>query len=155
MAHVDLIVFLRIEHAAERRTDAQHREVVAGHDLRFESFGPVVDADRHAHEPPAEDLGQGFGLLLEILVDGVQCILVPMLLPMFEPRWKSITSSSGALTGSLRSRTWSIRVKIAVLAPIPRASDRMATMAKSGLRRSPRSARRRSDAAFISCLDGP
>ena len=35
-------------------------------------------------------------------------------------------------------------VNIAVLAPMPRASDRIATVAKRGLRRSPRMASRRS-----------
>ena len=67
-----------------------------------------------------------------------------MLLPLCGPSWWSMTSSSGALTGSLRSRIWSISVKIAVFAPIPSASDRMATAAKSGLRPSPRNARRTS-----------
>src|SRR5262245_43350161 len=56
-----------------------------------------------------------------------------------------MTSSSGARTGSLRSSTWSMSVKIAVLAPIPSASERIATAANSGLRRRPRTARRRSD----------
>src|SRR4029079_15149033 len=37
-----------------------------------------------------------------------------------------------------------MRVKMAVLAPMPSASDRIATVANSGLRRSPRAARRRS-----------
>src|SRR5262245_53133460 len=72
-----------------------------------------------------------------------------MLLPMFEPRWYSITSCSGAATGSLRNRIWSISVKMAVLAPMPRASERIATAAKSGLRRSPRIARRRSDSELL------
>ena len=68
-----------------------------------------------------------------------------MLLPLCGPAGRASTSWSGrALTGSLRSRIWSISVKIAVLAPMPSASDRMATVANSGLRRSPRSARRRS-----------
>src|SRR3954451_10832061 len=55
-----------------------------------------------------------------------------------------MTSSSGAFTGSLRSRIWSSSVKMAVLAPMPSASDRMATIENSGLRRRPRSARRKS-----------
>jgi hypothetical protein len=42
-----------------------------------------------------------------------------------------------------------------VLAPMPRASDRIATVANSGLRRSPRIARRRSDSELVTwCLDG-
>src|SRR6187200_848167 len=76
---------------------------------------------------------------------GYDCIRVPMLLPLFAPCWYSITSSSGFCTGSLRSTIWSISVKIAVFAPIPRASDRIATVANSGLRDRLRIARRTSD----------
>src|SRR5688572_1608119 len=76
---------------------------------------------------------------------GYECIRDPVLLPLCAPRWWSITSSSGAATGSLRSRIWSISVNIAVLAPIPNASDRIATIEKRGLRRSPRTASRRSE----------
>src|SRR4029077_18790583 len=60
-----------------------------------------------------------------------------------------MTSGSGAATGNLRSRIWSISVKMAVLAPMPRASDRIATAANSGLRRSPRIARRKSDNELV------
>src|SRR5947208_2646111 len=78
-----------------------------------------------------------------------------MLLPMCEPCWYNITSCSGATTGNFRSRIWSMSVKIAVVAPMPRASDRIATVANSGLRRSPRIARRRSDKELvIRCFDG-
>ena len=67
-----------------------------------------------------------------------------MLLPLCDPRWYSITSSSGALTGNFLNRIWSISVKMAEFAPMPRASDRMATVVNRGLRRRPRTARRRS-----------
>jgi len=77
-----------------------------------------------------------------------------MLLPILLACWYSITSCSGCDTGSLRSSIWSIRVKIAVLAPMPRASERIATLAKSGLRRSPRSASRMSLRAVIVSFDG-
>src|SRR5215203_1191092 len=66
-----------------------------------------------------------------------------------------MTSSSGFFTGSLRSRIWSINVKMAVFAPIPSDSDRMATVANRGLRRSPRKAYRRSaKISVIGRLDG-
>src|SRR6516162_1534570 len=66
-----------------------------------------------------------------------------------------MTSSSGARTGSLRRRIWSISVKIAVFAPMPSASDRIATMEKRGLRRSPRTANRMSlKTRVIGGLDG-
>src|SRR6185436_18969626 len=65
-----------------------------------------------------------------------------------------MTSSSGRVTGSLRRINWSMRVKIAVLAPIPSASDRIATIEKTGLRSRPRTARRKSDeVALIETLD--
>lgn len=51
---------------------------------------------------------------------------------------------AGSRTGSMRSITASIRLKIAVFAPMPSASDRTATAAKAGLRRSVRTAYRRS-----------
>src|SRR6185436_14073366 len=47
-----------------------------------------------------------------------------------------------------------MRVKIAVLAPMPSASDRIATIEKTGLRNRPRTARRKSDeVALIEALD--
>src|SRR3954471_21511259 len=77
-----------------------------------------------------------------------------MLLPMLLACWYSITSWSGRAMGSLRRRIWSISVKMAVFAPIPSASDRIATTANSGLRRRPRSANRRSEKVAIPGLDG-
>src|SRR5687767_12284202 len=66
-----------------------------------------------------------------------------------------MTSSSGLATGSFRRRIWSISVKIAVFAPMPSARERIATMANSGLRSRPRTARRRSlIGAVIGQLDG-
>src|SRR3954447_1281647 len=80
---------------------------------------------------------------------------VPMLLPLCAPCWYSITSSSGAFTGSLRKIIWSMSVKMAVLAPMPRASDRMATIENNGLRKSPRTANRTSlNGRVIPLLDG-
>src|SRR5476649_2738098 len=46
--------------------------------------------------------------------------------------------------GSFRSMSWSMRLKMAVLAPMPSASERIATEAKSGLRRIARSENRMS-----------
>src|SRR5579862_628994 len=43
------------------------------------------------------------------------------------------TSSSGRLTGSIFSRTASITLKMAVLAPMPRASESTATAVNAGL----------------------
>src|SRR3989442_1207194 len=48
------------------------------------------------------------------------------------------TSCWGSLTGRSRSRTWSRRVKMAVLAPMPRARVRTATAVKPGVRASMR-----------------
>ena len=68
-----------------------------------------------------------------------------MLLPLCGPFWNSITNWSGSFMGSMRSINWSIKVNIAVLAPIPRVSDRIATMANSGPRWMVRRANLRSD----------
>ena len=54
------------------------------------------------------------------------------------------TNCFGCFTGSFRSRSASITLKMAVLAPIPRASERMATPVKAGLRRNIRNANRKS-----------
>src|SRR5580700_959431 len=51
------------------------------------------------------------------------------------------TSCDGSLTGSSRSNNWSTSVKMAVLAPMPRASEPTATKVNSGLRRRLRSAK--------------
>src|SRR5688572_11064212 len=86
---------------------------------------------------------------------GYECIRVPMLLPLCDPCCTSMTSCSGACTGSFRSTIWSINVNIAVFAPIPSANDRIATVANSGLRPRLRIARRTSDVeGFMEDLDG-
>ena len=72
MALEHLVVFLRVEHAAERRLDAKHREVVAGDQLGVDPLGLVVDAHRRGHEAAAEHLRQRLGLLLQILVERVR-----------------------------------------------------------------------------------
>jgi hypothetical protein len=56
----------------------------------------------------------------------------------------STTSRSGRSTGSARSITWSISVKIAVLAPLPRASVKTTIAAKAGFFQKTRSATLRS-----------
>ena len=57
---------------------------------------------------------------------------------------RSSTSSSGFLTGSERRRKSFTRLKIAVFAPMPSASEKIATTQKPGLLRSCRSASLRS-----------
>src|ERR1017187_4380299 len=68
----------------------------------------------------------------------------PRLLPMCGPVDQIMTSWPGCATGRRRSINWSIRVKMAVLAPMPRESDATATKVNSGLRRRLRRANRRS-----------
>src|SRR3954471_5539218 len=86
---------------------------------------------------------------------GYECIRVPMLLPLCEPCWYSMTSCSGFRTGSFRRTIWSISVKIAVFAPIPSASERTATVANRRLRPRLRIARRTSDVEDVMVsLDG-
>src|ERR1035437_4085624 len=63
---------------------------------------------------------------------------------MCGPVAQIMASCSGCATGRRRSINWSIRVKMAVLAPMPRESDATATKVNSGLRRRLRRANRRS-----------
>ena len=60
------------------------------------------------------------------------------------PGAESTTRRSGRSTGSARSITWSSRVKIAVLAPLPSASVRITIAAKAGFFQKTRSASFRS-----------
>src|ERR1035438_2806967 len=69
----------------------------------------------------------------------------PRLLPMCGPVDQIITSCSGCATGRRRSINWSISVKMAVLAPMPRAREATATEANNGLRVRLRRANRRSN----------
>ena len=71
MPLVDLVVFLRVEHPAERRLDPEQREVVAGDHLGRDPFGLVVDADRGLDEPAAEDVGERLRALLQVLVERI------------------------------------------------------------------------------------
>ena len=57
---------------------------------------------------------------------------------------ESITNCPGSFTGSARRIKLSTSEKIAVLAPMPRASERMATMETTGVARKARKARRMS-----------
>ncbi len=52
--------------------------------------------------------------------------------PRNAPGPSRTTSCSGDFTGSMRSSTWSVSEKIAVLAPMPSASVRTTTMVKAG-----------------------
>ena len=71
VAVVDAVVLLRGEDAPDRRLHAQHREEVAGHQLRVDPLGLVVDRQRRGHVAPRDDLGERGALLLEVHVHGV------------------------------------------------------------------------------------
>jgi len=64
---------------------------------------------------------------------------------MCGPVVQIITSCSGSCTGSRRSINWSTRVKMAVFAPMPNASEATATTVKSGLLRRLRRANLKSE----------
>ena len=152
MPLIGLIVFLRVEHAADGWLHAEHREEVAGDHLRLDPLRLVVDAhrgvDQAAGTAPqiAARRAAGYPDTSDRSASAVPCCC-----PYAGPAWYSITSCSGAVTGSLRSSIWSMRVNIAVLAPMPSASDRIATVAKRGFRRSPRRASRRSAIGAKTC----
>jgi hypothetical protein len=59
------------------------------------------------------------------------------------------TSCSGRSTGSARRSRLSTTEKIAVLAPIPNASDRITTMLMTGVARNARTLERKSDMLFL------
>src|SRR5439155_556051 len=80
---------------------------------------------------------------------GYEVLRVPRLFPMCGPLGQTMTNCSGFLTGSRRSINWSIKVKMAVLAPIPNASEATATSVNKGLRRKFRSAIRTSDSVRL------
>ena len=63
--------------------------------------------------------------------------------PGFGPGRAEVDQPLGSRTGSGRSSIWSKSEKIAALAPMPSASDRIATAVRAGVRNSVRSARRR------------
>ena len=75
---------------------------------------------------------------------GVSVSLWLCVAPEEGPGASTTTSRSGSFTGSRRNSTWSMSVKIAVLAPMPRARVRITTSVKPGLLASVRSAYRRS-----------
>src|ERR1035437_9058640 len=76
---------------------------------------------------------------------GYDAMRGPRLLPMCGPVDQIMTSCSGCATGRRRSINWSIRVKMAGLAPMPRAREATATKANNGLRVRLRRANRRSN----------
>ncbi len=55
------------------------------------------------------------------------------LLPLFGPLEVRLTRRAGSATGRRSSRTWSVIENIAVLAPIPRAREMMATSETIGV----------------------
>ena len=65
-------------------------------------------------------------------------------MPVFGPGPLRSTRRFGSLTGSRRTRSWSSRLKIAVFAPMPRASVAITTSEKPGLLRRSRNAWRTS-----------
>src|SRR3954464_1911416 len=60
--------------------------------------------------------------------------------PGFGPGADRLTSSAGRTTGSGRNNVWSNSEKIAAFAPIPSASERMATRLTNGVLRRRRTA---------------
>ena len=68
----------------------------------------------------------------------------PFCEPTRPPSMRNCASSRGFCTGSSRSRTWSVSVKIDVFAATPSASDRMAVAANPGLSRRTRTPYRKS-----------
>ena len=65
---------------------------------------------------------------------------MPNFIPLHVPGADIRTSRSGSRTGKYRSNTWSIKVKMELLAPMPIASVRTTIAVKPGFERKERSA---------------
>ena len=72
MPLVNVVVLLRIEHAADRWLHAEHREIVSGNELGLHALGRIVDAQRGLRQSTANHLGQRLGPLLEVLIHRVR-----------------------------------------------------------------------------------
>ena len=133
------------EDAAGGGAHAEQLEVVARDQLGGGPLGGVRPADVDLGPEAAGDAVEDVVALAVVLEHRVRDRRsIPRLLPECEPRLATITSESGSRTGSRRSSTWSNSVKMAVLAPIPSASEITAIAVKPGERRSERRANRRS-----------
>ena len=80
-----------------------------------------------------EEAGENILAVAHLLPNGI----APIVALRHRITW---SNCSGWETGRVLSITESIRLKMAVLAPMPRASDRIATAAKPGLERRARRA---------------
>ena len=144
-------VVARQQGAPDRGLDAQHREVAAGDRLGRHHADPaaLVAVHRHRHElgggDVAEDLGGAVAHVLEVGVGEraelerrlVEIEVDHLLRPLY---WRA---------GRMTALT---RLKMAVLAPMPRASERTATAVNAGRRASDRTPSRTSrPRSLVSC----
>src|SRR5688572_30729110 len=86
---------------------------------------------------------------------GYDDVFSPRVEPNIGPFSFSCTMRSGSRIGSIRSRIWSMRLKMAVFAPIPSAKESTATVVKTGLLVRLRTAKRSEDISTRSARDGP
>ena len=133
------------ERATELCLNAQHGEICAGNQLDMHEIGfcgsllrsaenKTVDVDRHAED--GGDIGEDGVLLLQLAIEGIG---VELGVDDTAADSSGVSRAeqdelAGFFTGSERSMTASIRLKMAVLAPMPSASESSATMVTPGER---------------------
>ena len=87
MAVDHAIILLRREETPQCWFHTQHREAVARDYLDFHPLGFVVDANGGADQPPAEQIGEGRGSLLEVLINGIGTHPVADIATVVGPHW--------------------------------------------------------------------
>ena len=128
------------EEAAKRRRQCQRREIAAGHEdaVRVDGLAAIREIGREV--PLCPDAVEDGLFTLEVAEQRVaEHRLGPPLspaerLPGFGPGETQNNDVSGEVTGSRRSSRRSKTEKIAVLTPMPSASDNTATVVSSGRR---------------------
>ena len=117
---------------------AEDGEVAAGDEYALAVQRLVVERQVRAEQDVRGDVGEHLMVLLQVaehrVAEDVVAVpgLVAGLRAGLRPRRRRFTSSCGAGTGSGRSSIWLNNEKIAALAPMPSASERIATEVTNG-----------------------
>ena len=125
-------VIVGSEHAAQRRSDTEYGKICSRYELALNAVRFAADADVHGIAPTAKHAAENRVVVAEIRVHGVGQFVRPVVgAVVISAAPKLDLNCSGFFTGKRRRRTWSIRVKMAVFAPIPRARDKTAMSRRS------------------------
>jgi hypothetical protein len=144
-----LVVFRRVEDTADRRLHAEHREVVSRDELGLDALRLVVHADRGGNEPAANHFGQRLSPLLIVLIDRIRVHPRSHVVAVVGTLLVEHHQLVGACDRQLAEQQLIDQRENRGICADSQGSDRIATAANNGLRRSPRSARRRSPRMVI------